>query len=81
MAESLDEDLRRISQEAFELKIVRHAEGVCMHECSENKLKICNVTTDELPAKLKESPFCEEAVEDDEFVRYNTGLQRCKKYF
>ena len=50
MAESLDEDLRRISQEAFELKIVRHAEGVCMHECSENKLKICNVTTDELPA-------------------------------
>ena len=87
----VNEDLRRVSQEAFELEILHRAEGKC--ECSEeikalkDELKSCHATIDELSTKLKEhlppfceesAPFCEESVMDDEFALYYTGLSNVK---
>ncbi|XP_065887592.1 uncharacterized protein [Dysidea avara] len=84
ISDFVNEDLRRVSQEAFELEILHRAEGKC--ECSEEikalkaELKSCHATIDELSTKLKEHlpPFCEESVTDDEFVLYYTGLPNVK---
>ena len=80
ISDFVNEELRRVSQEAFELEILHRAEGKC--ECSEEikalkyELKSCHATIDELSTKLKEHlpSFCEESVTDDEFVLYYTGL-------
>ena len=78
------EDLKIISQEAFELEILHCAKGKC--KCSEEikalkeELKSCHATINELSTRLQEQlpPFFEESVKDDNFVLYYTGLPNVK---
>ena len=70
---SAKEDLKIISQEAFELEILHCAKGKC------KKLKLLkeeHATIDELSTRIQEQlpPFCEKSVKDDDFVLYYTGL-------
>ena len=84
IADSVKEDLKIISQEAFELEILHYAKGKC--KCSEEikalkeELKSCHATINELSTRLQEQlpPFCEESVKDDKFVLYYTGLPNVK---
>ena len=84
IADSVKEDLKIISQEAFELEILHCAKGKC--KCSEEikalkeELKSCHATINELSTRLQEQlpPFCEESVKDDNFVLYYTGLPNVK---
>ena len=84
IADSVKEDLKIISQEAFELEILHYAKGKC--KCSEEikalkeELKSCHATINELSTRLQEQlpPFCEESVKDDNFVLYYTGLPNVK---
>ena len=84
IADSVKEDLKIISQEAFELEILHCAKGKC--KCSEEikalkeELKSCHATINELFTRLQEQlpPFCEESVKDDNFVLYYTGLPNVK---
>ena len=84
IADSVKEDLKIISQEAFELEILHYAKGKC--KCSEEikalkeELKSCRATINELFTRLQEQlpPFCEESVKDDNFVLYYTGLPNVK---
>ena len=78
------ESLRSVSKEAFEIDILRRAgtKCGCMAEIItlKEELKNCHATIVQLSTKLKDHPppFCEESVQDDDFVVYYTGLPNAK---